>query len=78
MRGIKAAILLSAFAILAWALLDIGQQAAVIWPAWKLAHVGAAGACLYVVFDLLDRWREFLGWRGGERRTYRRAWGPWR
>ena len=75
MRGIKGAFLLGGFAIIIWTVVNLGIEAMAIFPDWKWWHVGAAGACLYVVLDLLDRWREFLGWRGGERR---RRYAPWR
>ena len=77
MRGIKAALLLAGFAMLAWALLNLAQEAMAVWPLWKIWHLGAAGACIYVAFDLADRWREWLGYRGGARRP-RRQWYPGR
>ena len=78
MRGIKAAILLALIALIVWAVVNLGQMMLGLWPEYKFWMLGAAIACVYSLSDLLDRSREWLGWRGGERRTYRRAWGPWR
>ena len=77
MRGIKAAILLAIVAGLGWAALTIAQMIWAEWPVWRIWQIGGLGGCLYSLCDLADRHREWLGIRG-ERRTYRRAWGPWR
>lgn len=71
MRGIKAAILIGAFAWLAGTLLAIGREIHALWPLYKLWHFGAGLACLYVVCDLADRWREFLGTRSRTSRPRR-------
>ena len=78
MRGIKAAFLLALIALVGWGLVNLGQMILARYPDYLLWQLGAAIACVYVLGDTIDRSREFLGWRGGERRTYRRAWGPWR
>ena len=78
MRAIKAAFLLALIALVGWGLINLGQMVLALYPDYKLWMLGAGIACIYVLGDALDRSREWLGWRGGERRTYRRAWGPWR
>lgn len=75
MRGIKAVLLLGAYALLAWALINVAQLALALYPQWALWHAGAILAILYTGADLFDRQREWFGWRSG---SPRRRYAPWR
>ena len=76
MRGIKAVILLAAYVLLTWALINVAQLALAIYPQYALWHLGAILAILYTGADLFDRQREWFGWRTDGRR--RRTYAPWR
>lgn len=70
MRGIKAALLLALVALIGWALISQGLEWAAIWPDYKLATLGGVIACVYALGDVLDRSREWFGFRSGTRRRY--------
>ena len=77
MRGVKAAILLGYCGLLIWGLVNVGQLAIAEYPAWKFWHAGAAAGCIYALFDLFDRWREWLGFRReprARRQMFHRYW----
>lgn len=75
MRGIKAALLLALVGLIGWALVSQGQAMMAIWPDYRWATLGGVVACIYALGDVLDRSREWFGWRsGGPRRRYY-GWG---